>query len=399
MRINFKAASGALLALVATSVVHAGEWEPLIGEDILRDYISGLTVERQLPGGETATGEYYADGTGLIREYGGSFPRTWTIKGDDQLCIASDNRTQCYVYEKNTRSPGLYRGREVSSEIWIEFKEAGKRARPTGSVDEVGPEGGPAVASVDDIARELSNPNTPMASLNFKLQFRSFEGDLPNANNQNSTTVLFQPSLPFPLENGGSILFRPAIPLLLGQPVFNANKLDFEGETGLGDIAFDLAYAKTSDAGILTAFGVISSLPTATNGLGSKRFTLGPEFLIGKLTSKYVLGVFPNHQWDIGGSGDADINLTSIQLFGTYLPDGGWNIGSAPVVTYDHITDQWTVPINFQFGKTIVAGGRPWKLAIEVNYYVEQADAFGPEWMIGFNVSPVVKNGLVGWFK
>jgi len=46
-------------------------------------------------------------------------------------------------------------------------------------------------------------------------------------------------------------------------------------------------------------------------------------------------------------------------------------------------------------GKSVILDGRPWKLAVEVNYYAEKADAFGPEWMIGFNITPVVKNSLV----
>jgi hypothetical protein len=258
---------------------------------------------------------------------------------------------------------------------------------------------GAATASADEIAAELANPNTPMASMTFKLQFRGFTGDLPDADDQNSTTLLFQPSIPFPLDNGDTILFRPAIPLLINQPVFDAGDQDFDGTTGLGDIAFDLAYARTSDTGILTAVGIISSLPTATNDLGSDRFTLGPEILLGKLTKEYVLGVFPNHQWDVGGTGDADINLTTMQVFATYLPGGGWNVGSVPIMNYDHNTNDWTIPINFQFGKTIIAGGRPWKLAMELNYYVEQPDLFGPDWMIGFSVTPVVKNRIAGLFK
>ena len=43
--------------------------------------------------------------------------------------------------------------------------------------------------------------------------------------------------------------------------------------------------------------------------------------------------------------------------------------------------------------------GRPWKLSVEANYYVEKADAFGPEWMFSFNVTPVVKNKLADLFK
>ena len=40
---------------------------------------------------------------------------------------------------------------------------------------------------------------------------------------------------------------------------------------------------------------------------------------------------------------------------------------------------------------------RPWKLALEVNYYVEKSDAIAAEWMVGVNISPVVKNVLADW--
>jgi hypothetical protein len=151
---------------------------------------------------------------------------------------------------------------------------------------------------------------------------------------------------------------------------------------------------------MLYAGGLIVSLPTATDdALGTDRFTMGPEFMIGKLTKKWVIGAFPNHQWDVGGSGDRDINLTTIQLFGTVLPGGGWNYGTSPIITFDHITDQWTIPLNLTFGKTVIWSGRPWKLSAEINYYVEQADSFGPQWFIGLNVAPVVENVLASWFK
>jgi hypothetical protein len=388
-----------LLAVSMPVVAQDDAWVPVTGADTLRNFMSGRTAERRLPGGEVSTGEYFADGTGVVREYGASFSRTWEIRGDDQICISSARDHVCYTFERNTADPDLYRGRNVATGIATEFRAEGGDALATETSREAGQGPGAATASADEIAAELANPNTPLASLTFKLQFRGFTGDLPNADNQNNTTLLFQPSIPFPLDNGDTILFRPAIPLLINQPVFDAGDQDFDGETGLGDIAFDLAYARTSDTGILTAVGIISSLPTATNDLGSKRFTLGPEIQLGKLTKQYVLGVFPNHQWDVGGSGDTDISLTTVQVFATYLPGGGWNVGSVPIMTYDHNTNDWTIPINFQFGKTIIAGGRPWKLAMELNYYVEQPDPFGPEWMLGLNVTPVVKNRIAGWFK
>jgi hypothetical protein len=251
--------------------------------------------------------------------------------------------------------------------------------------------------SADEVARELANPNTALASLNFKNQFRWFEGDLPNADDQSSYTLLFQPAFPFPLENGDMIIWRPALPLLVDQPIFEPGELDFDGETGLGDIGFDLVYAHTTANGILMAAGIFSTLPTATSSdLGSGQWSIGPEILIGKLDKKYVLGIFPNHQWDVTGWRDKSVNLTTTQVFATYLPGGGWNIGSAPIITYDWESEQWTVPVNLTVGNSIILGGRPWKFAVEINYYVEKADAIGPEWMIGLNVTPVVNNLLAG---
>jgi hypothetical protein len=113
-----------------------------------------------------------------------------------------------------------------------------------------------------------------------------------------------------------------------------------------------------------------------------------------KASSSSVYGLFPYHQWDIGGSGDTDISLTSIQAFYTYLPSGGWNVGSGPTITYDLEAEQWTVPLQINAGKTVAINGRPWKFSVELNYYVEKSDAFGPVWMLSLKIAPVVKNGL-----
>ncbi len=254
------------------------------------------------------------------------------------------------------------------------------------------------VMTAEEAAKELANPNTPLASLNFKNQFRWFDGDLPNANSQSSYSLLFQPSLPFPLDNGGMVFFRPAIPLVIDQPI--PNSVNFKEESGIGDIVFDLAYAPKRDDDLLVAYGLVSSLPTATEkSLGTDRLTIGPEILYGKVTKEYVMGVFPNHQWSIAGSGQKDISLTTIQVFGSVIPGGGWNYGSSPIMSYDWKSEQWTIPLNFNFGKTTIWNERPWKLSMEINYYIERADTFAPEWMIGFNLTPVVNNGLVDWFK
>jgi hypothetical protein len=254
--------------------------------------------------------------------------------------------------------------------------------------------------SIDEIAKELANPNTSVASLTLKLQLRAFEGDLSDADDQDSTTFLFQPSLPFKRVDGSKIIWRPAVPFIVDQPLFQGGS-DWDSETGLGDISFDLAYAlppEKDDPGKLVAYGIFSSLPTGDDDLGfGEATTLGPELLYGRISKELIWGVFPNHQWDI--SGDIDVNLTTMQLFYILFGGEGLTYGSSPIITYDHEEDELTLPLNVTVSKTIPIGGRPWKVGGEFNYYVEQPDEFGPEWMLVFSVAPVVKNPMAEWFK
>lgn len=388
-----------LFVILTTLPAQASEWIPVTGAETLKNLMSGMKAERTLAGGEISRGEYLPDGTGTLFAWGAQIPRTWEVKDGDQICITADRKINCYQMERNSTDQALFRARDVATGRIAEFRVTDGRSVAKGEPREVGNEGGAAAPSAAELAAELSNPNTAVATLTFKNQFRWFEGDLPDADGQSSYTLLVQPILPFVLPSGDKVLWRPAVPILVDQPMFNPVTGGFDGETGLGDIAFDLAYApKLEEKSLLLAFGFITSLPTATNGLGTKRWTLGPEFLIGKITPKHVFGIFPNHQWDIGGSGDADINMTTITAFYTFLPGGGWSVGSGPIITYDWENEQWTVPLQVNAGKTVVWNGRPWKLSTELNYYVEKADAFGPEWMLSLNVAPVVKNGLAGWF-
>jgi len=250
-----------------------------------------------------------------------------------------------------------------------------------------------------ELARELANPNTALASLNLRTQYRMFKGSLPDANDQDNTTLLFQPVLPFPFENGKILYVRPAIPVIIDQPVFDSHSMDFDSHFGLGDASIDLQYGTTTESGLLWSFGATATLPTATKSeLGGNRWGLGPGIQLGQLSSKSVIGTFINHQWDIGGSGEQHIDITTMQIFGIFLPGGGWNVGSSPIMSYNHEINESTIPLNFTVGKTVRLNGRPVKVSVELNYYVKQPDQFGPEWMIGFNLSPVVKNVMADWF-
>jgi len=400
MKVHYSVILSAICLQVFSAQAQTEQWSSVTGAATLEQFMSGLKAERDLPGGKKQTAEYKPDGTGILHAWGDSFARTWKVKGDDQICFTAENEITCVKLEKNNKDAKLYRVQNVSDKKYHEFTVTNQLALAKDKAPDVGNNGGPAAVSAEEMAAKLANPNSPLATLNLKLQYRTFDGDLATASDQSSMTLLFQPSFPFSLDNGDVIFFRPAIPAISGQPVFNAGTSSFESESGLGDISFDLAYGRTTKDGMIYAGGIISSMPTATNdSLSHQRWTMGPEFLLGKITKNYVIGAFPNHQWDVGGPGTAEVNLTSAQLFFTYLPGGGWNVGSAPSLSHDHVTNESTVPLNLSVGKTVMWDGRPWKLGLEINYYVDKPDAFGPDWFIGINIGPVVENMLASWFK
>jgi len=144
--------------------------------------------------------------------------------------------------------------------------------------------------SADEAARQLANPNTPLASLTLKTQYRWYDGDIPDADNQDNLYFLFQPVFPFPIartdtEEGeilDQIFFRPAFPFIVDQPVFDLNSGGFDDVDGFGDIVLDIAWGRNYPSGLLTAVGAVSSIPTGKGELSTDTWTLGPEVFVGQ---------------------------------------------------------------------------------------------------------------------
>ena len=261
--------------------------------------------------------------------------------------------------------------------------------------------------SADEIARELNNPASSLSFLTFKNQIRFYDGDLPDADNQDNYTLLFQPVFPFPLKDTSSggkanLFVRPAIPLVANQPVptMSGGEFSYDDITALGDIGFDLAYGVSEKSGFIWIVGMVGTLPTATDGkVAGKQLRLGPEFFIGKGYKWGLIGIFPEHQWDVTGWADGDFSLTQIQPIFNLNIGGGWVATTAPMIQYDWEQEQWTVPLNLAIAKTLMIEKLPLKVQLEWDYYIERADAFAPKWLIGLNLTPVVPNFINNWIR
>jgi len=388
------------LCINPAALAQDDQWTPVTGADTLREFMSGLTAERELAGGEVARGEYAADGTGVLHEWGASFPRTWEVRGEDQLCVSAARESGCYLLEESNTDRTLYRVKGVSTGKYHEFRVTNRRAIATGSSAEVGSGGGAASASAAEIAAELSNPNTPLGTLNTNFDYTTFDGDLPGANDQSAFRVTFQPSLPYPLGGGTNFFVRPAIPVIFKQPVPEAGGgFDTHSQgVDLGDIGFDASFGFSfkRDNGLnVVIAGTAGSLPTATNdALGLDQWLLGPE-LGGFIVRKWgVVGIIASHQWDVAGDDDFSTSVTAGQYVYVFNLKGGWQITGSPTWSYNHKADSdsaWTLPLGIGIAKTAIINGRPWKFSAQYWNYVKSPDPFGPEHLIRFTVGPVVK--------
>jgi len=262
--------------------------------------------------------------------------------------------------------------------------------------------------SADELAKELTNPNNSIAKLTFKNQYRWYTGDLPGADDQDNYTLLFQPVFPFKLASTGdekNVLFvRPAFPFVINQPVPVAGPsgLDWDEVSAMGDIVMDVAYGRTYKSGWLWAAGVVTTWPTATDSeVGGKQFRAGPEAVLAYINKWGLFGFFPSHQWDYTGwaDDDADYSVSSFQFFVVHTAGGGWTIGTQPILTYDWESEDWTIPVELYISKTTILGKMPFKFELQLDYYIEQPDAFGPDWLVSFNVTPIVPNFIANWIS
>ena len=222
---------------------------------------------------------------------------------------------------------------------------------------------------------------------------------MPGASDQSSSVTLFQPAFPFPLDGSGTtnLFIRPAIAYVWQQPVYDAGTGTFRNVSGWSDLGFDVAVGRSWDSGWTLVGGVQGTVPLHTDVSG-RQFRLGPEVLGGYIGKKGFLVGFPSHQWDVSGAKYA-YSVTNLEIFaGFYLPNA-WTVYSDSVLSYDWVNDQSTIPVNLTVRKVTKIGNVPVSVSLAADYFVKSNDAFGEDWRITLNVTPVVRNFVLDWIR
>jgi hypothetical protein len=212
----------------------------------------------------------------------------------------------------------------------------------------------------------------------------------------------FQPVMPLALTDDWNLITRPVFQLLNSTPYANESG-NLHRVTGFGDtILATLVSASPHLAGPwLLAAGPSFIFPTASNSrLGQNKWQLGPAGVLGYLGDKWLVGIFPQQWFSVGGAGSQTISQMNLQYFFVYLPGRGWGIGTSPnmLVNWyaDKSADMVTFPIGLNISKVIRIGPLPVKFLAQGQYMPVHPGAFGQKWNLQFSVTPVIPKLVKG---
>jgi len=384
-----------VVALIGSAAVaQETEWEQIVGAEVLQEFMSGLKAERKARGGSTHRAEYSADGTGVLHAWGETFNRTWEVRGEDQICLTTGGQEQCFFVDQKVGTEDRYRVRSVTTGKVRRFRMTEGTAVSEGEPGEVGSEGGAAAASANEMAAKLADPNAAIGTMTLNLDYVQFGGDLPGASGESSFTLGFQPSLPYPLGGGKNFFVRPLIPIIVEQPIPNAEGGFDSAGTELGDIGFDAAVGFSLKSGNVLVLGLAGAFPTATDdALGKDQWLLGPEVVFAMIKKWGVLALFTSHLWDVAGEDSFNTSITSGQYIYNFFLKDGWSITASPPWSYNHEApsdDAFSIALGIGVGKTVFLKGRPWKLGAQYYHFVEGPNAFGASDQVKITIGPVV---------
>ena len=256
-------------------------------------------------------------------------------------------------------------------------------------------------------AKKSNNPVSDAWLLILQNDYTALKGDLVDGTEYRER-LSFQPVMPIPIFGGDwNLVNRPVFQFFSSPVDDDIDSTDpFDGRTnGLGDtISFHLL-APNRDDGFIWGLGPTFIWPTATEDvLGQEKWQAGPAALAVWLGDKsggwgldnFNIGVLAQHWWSYAGDDDRPhTNQSDIQYFINWRKDATNLIGMTPNIQIDWTksgSDRFTIPVGLGTIGFFKWGNTPVRWGVELQYYVNQPDDFGPEWNLKLFMAPVKAN-------
>jgi len=248
-------------------------------------------------------------------------------------------------------------------------------------------------ASLSEINKQLSNPVTSFWSLTFQFNNYNLENGHWNHN------MLFQPVLPVGLTRDWNLINRPVIPVYssVSHPTGAGH---FRQTTAFGDLAAVELLSPAHSGHWLLGFGSTFIFPTATSRFtGQGKYQIGPAAVVGYLSDKYIVGLFPQQWWSVSGGSRPAVSQLNVQPFGSYFFGEGWSVGySGNILANERAStgQMWTVPIGLGLSKVLRLGRLPVRFSLAGQYMPVHPSEFGQEWNIQLIMAPVIPKLIHG---
>jgi len=246
------------------------------------------------------------------------------------------------------------------------------------SDEEIVIEEGAGEDAIKELAKQAQNPVANMSSVQFQNNTNTGMG--PDDSTQNMLNII--PVFPFKLTDNLLYITRTIMPIT-SQPDFLTGG---EGRiNGLGDTTFS-SFLSPMNSKVTWGVGPIFLLPTATDdALGADKWGAGITGILLAQPGNWVYGGIVSNVWSIGGPGEKDINLFSLQYFINYNLKNGWYLMTSPIITADWEADddhRWTLPFGGGLGKVMKIGKQPMNLQLSAYKNVVTPDDYGSDWQV-----------------
>jgi hypothetical protein len=258
-----------------------------------------------------------------------------------------------------------------------------------------------ATKSLTEVNKELSNPISSIWSLTFQQNTYWLTAPAGHAE-RNNINLQFQPVLPLALTNNWNLINRPVLQVLNSTPYINRSG-NLHRVTGFGDTIFATMLSPTDKlvGNWLVAAGPTFIFPTASSSrLGQDKWQLGPAGVFGYMAEKFLIGIFPQQWWSIGGPGKNTISQLNMQYFASYFFGKGYSITTSPSMLVNWYAprgqNMLTFPIGLGVSKVHKLGILPVRFAVQGQYMPVHPNAFGQKWNIQVTVAPVIPKLIKG---
>jgi hypothetical protein len=259
----------------------------------------------------------------------------------------------------------------------------------------------PLTDEATEVNKELSNPISSIWALQIQENTFFIHPGIEDKSSRNSVNVQFQPVLPLALTDDWNLITRPVFQVVNSVPVPTPTGRIYQA-TGFGDtILATLLSPSPKVAGPwLLGAGPTFIFPTATTtNVGQKKWQLGPGGVFGYLGEHYIVGIFPQQWFSVGGNGSKQTSQMNLQYFASYFLPHGWSVGTSPnmlINWYASAGNKVTFPIGLNVAKVQKIGPLPVKFQIQGQYMPVNPSVFGQRWNIQVSITPVIPKLIKG---